>query len=265
MVSWMLQQPLALTWAMKVKKKQQKNASSRRKGTKEVWFLVGRTRWVAGQREKSETERHQKQEPLTTPDGSGMTREDERRSDDSPRGRPGCQWAAPASGCASTSWVWGCARFDHPGIPAPPCRRRPAPHWSCCRKGCFPCCGQLWQRWLCSRRENGEEVRDLPLISLSVLHRLYQLHTGGNAFWSVGDEVIPCTTFSSTFPPQLMSCLLSALILFTIYCPLFILTFFAVVGLMRPSNPYVTDLSGFTKSPSTRISCFRRWLQLLWL
>lgn len=41
--------------------------------------------------------------------------------------------------------------------------------------------------------------------------------------------------------------------------------FFAVFGLMRPSNPYVTDLSGFTKSPSTRISCFQEWLQLLWL
>lgn len=91
--------------------------------------------------------------------------------------------------------------------------------------------------------KDGEEVKDLPLVSLSLPRRLYQLHVGGKAFRSAGGEVIPNTTFAPTFPPRLMNCLLSMLILFTIYCPLFLLTFFAVFGLMRPSNPYVTDLS----------------------
>lgn len=79
----------------------------------------------------------------------------------------------------------------------------------------------------------GEEVKDWALVSLSLLRRLYQLHIGGKAFWSAGGEVSPHTTFSSTFPPRLMSSLLSMLILFTIYCPLFLLTFFAVFGLIR--------------------------------
>lgn len=49
-------------------------------------------------------------------------------------------------------------------------------------------------------------------------------------FWSAGGEVIPHISFSSTFPPQLMSCLLSMLILFTIYSPLFLLTFLLSLG-----------------------------------
>lgn len=79
----------------------------------------------------------------------------------------------------------------------------------------------------------GEEVKDLPLVSLSLPRRLYQLLIGGKAFWSAGGEVISHTTFSSTSPPRLMSCLLSMLILFSIYCPLFLSTFFAVFGLIR--------------------------------
>lgn len=113
--------------------------------------------------------------------------EKEKRCDDSLRGRPGCQWAAPVWGCASTSWVWGCAHCDHSGICASPCRCPPPRCLSCphCLMGCFPCYGQLWRRWFCSQRENGEEMRDLPVISLSLLHplvSLYQLDIGGNAF-----------------------------------------------------------------------------------
>lgn len=54
----------------------------------------------------------------------------------------------------------------------------------------------------------------------------------------------------------------------SIYCllsTLLIDIFFAVFRLIRPSNPYVTDLWSFTKSPSTRISRFHQRLQLLWL
>lgn len=67
MVSWMLQQPVALTWAMKVKKKTPKNASSRRKGTKEVWFLVGESPASKRKAKLNATRRRNRSQLLTAP------------------------------------------------------------------------------------------------------------------------------------------------------------------------------------------------------
>ncbi len=65
---------------------------------------------------------------------------------------------------------------------------------------------------------------------------------------------------------QLMCCLASALILFTVYLlSTLLLTFSALFGLTHSCNPRVTDLSDSTRSPSTRISVLLRGLQLLWL
>lgn len=117
------------------------------------------------------------------------------------------------------------------------------------------------------KKEGMEEMRDLPLISLSLLHPLGLSLSAWHwtkCFWKADDEVNPSFTYA--FFLRLMSCLVSMLILFTLYLlSTLLLISSPVFGLMHSSNPYVTDLSGFTKSPSTRISCFQQWLQLLWL
>lgn len=99
-----------------------------------------------------------------------IERDGEKKHDDSLRGCPGCQWAAPVTGCVSTFWVCGSAQLDHSGLPVSPrCCPCPPPHRLSCfhhSMGCFPCWCVLWRMQFCSQTEKKTvRKRDICLPS----------------------------------------------------------------------------------------------------
>lgn len=148
---------------------------------------------------------------------------------DSPCRRPGCLWAAPVSGCVSTSWVWEFARLDHSGLPVSPrCCPCPPSHCpNCCQRstGCSPCWCLLGRTQLCFQTEE-KTVRnwDICLPSHSLCYTLWSVFISSTLveIRKVNAKVILITHLHVlfSFSAKSIYCLFTVYALIDIFCRL---------------------------------------------
>lgn len=164
-----------------------------------------------------------------------IKRDEEKRRDNSLRGCPGCQWAAPVSGWVSTSWVWGFAQRGRSGLPVSPhCCLCPPPRCLNCSHhstGCSPCWCLLWRTRLCCQMEK-KTVRkwDICLLSHSLLHTsvcIYQPDMRLKCFRKLNVKVIlmphllipsPAANVLFSFSANSIYCLFTVHALIDIFC-----------------------------------------------